>query len=135
MTLIPWPSDKVGSIWERVMPVLEKAISFNTGYLPEDVLYAIESQRMQLFVVADDDGLRGAIVTEIHVYPRSKSLFVLFLGGTRLSEWPMDALWRWARLMGCDEAMAIGRRGMDKMFPEAKTNFKYYQLSLGGDYV
>lgn len=133
MILIPWPSDGVAAIWGRVAPLLNKAISFNDGYLPEDVKEAIQDQRMQLFVVADDDNtIKGAIVTELHTYPRSRSMFLIFLGGSGYRDWPMEQLWQWGRMMKCDHATGIGRLGFDTLLPEAKTRFKYFQLDIGG---
>lgn len=130
--LLPWPSAKAGEIWPHVEPLLRKAIELNRGYLSEDVLVAIMDQRMQLFVIAENDEPVGAIVTEIHVYPRSKALFLLFIGGSRLPEWPMNELWNWGRIMGCDWANGVGRKGFGRyVFTEEASGFEFFEKHLG----
>lgn len=132
MILLPWPGDMVDSVWELVEPYLIKPVALHGGYSIGDVREAVRARHMQLLVVArEDNSAAGAIITEIHQYPRKRTCFVLFIGGKDLAKWPVDKVTAWARdTMGCSEIAAIGRKGLKHWFPEEDTGFIFYRRGV-----
>lgn len=82
------PAGYVDGVWPTVKPLLESALAHGSGeYEIEDILSAINEQKMQLGIVHEDDRIVAAFVTEIICYPRKKMLRVTFAGGERMAAW------------------------------------------------
>lgn len=119
MKLLGVPSDAAESVWHLVEPLIEKAVAVHDGYDMDDVLEAILHRDMQLWLSVDDDNtIKIAWVTQIVVFPRAKSLQIMFMGGKGLRECAshLDELAAFARMKGCAEMGAICRRGLKRWF-------------------
>jgi hypothetical protein len=101
-------------MWPYMVGFLEGAIERCQGlYEADDIKRFIDSSHMQLWAVARENNLVGAIVTEIVIYPRKTCLWIAFAGGEGIHDCPeiMDQLAEWARDQGCAGIRAEGRKG------------------------
>lgn len=120
------PKDSVGMVWPKVKKLLEPAVSRSNGrYHIDDILYSLQVGADSLWVAFRDgppnaglnDRIVAAVVTRISKYPRRKNLVILFLGGTRMSEWVEEfhsVIEKWARDTGCESIETSGRLGWNR---------------------
>ena len=98
--------------FERLAPQIQRALDRSWGYTLEDIRRGIESGAMQLW-----DAPASALVTKVIQRPQGLELF-FFLAAGDLDE--IKALYpivmEWARLLGCDRAYFVGRRGWERSF-------------------
>lgn len=99
--------------FDRCKPWLEEALSYaNDTHDIEDVWAGIEEGRFHFWPAE-----RGALVTEIQVYPKRK-VFHVFLGGGDLDQLldMIESVQVYARIMGCKSITVSGRKGWVKVF-------------------
>lgn len=108
----------VGSVWPKAAPYLSQALMSGGAdyYDMGDIRRFIEQGRMTLWVlIADDEGVHGAGVTEIVEYPKKRiASVVLFAADPDLREtWlpKLESVERWAWEMGCSAVKVPGRMG------------------------
>lgn len=92
---------------------IEAALEYSPGtHLYEDIVDGVADGRYQFW-----PGPNSVIVTEIHEYPRSRSLN-FFLAGGNLGELEkmVPAIEQWGRTQGCATAVFTGRRGWERTF-------------------
>lgn len=105
----------------RCAPWLEAALEHAGGtHTIDDVIREIYKGNLQFW-----PGEKCAIVTEIEVYPLTKSCH-LFLGGGDLHE--IEELTRkiavWAKTQGCKQMTLAGRRGWERTALARTDGFK-----------
>jgi hypothetical protein len=114
------PREFVDSCWEQIEPYMEKAAKYTYGrYTCDDIYDSIKEHDYQLWVAFKDSKIKGAVVTNIGVYPKRKLLTMAFCGGVELKEWkdPMlKLLQKFAKDMGCDGIESTARLGWAKVF-------------------
>ena len=121
--IIGVPSWEARRAWPLALPLLAPAIALTGGaYEPDDVLADIERQNAQLWVVLIGEGVVGAVVSTIIVYPRLKSLACPFVGGVdgRLAEWwrpTFERLEGFARAKECVRIEGGVRKGWARLLP------------------
>lgn len=106
----------VDSVWEKVAPLVDRAMEYADGKMnSEDVYTGLKTQELQLWLVPG-----GIWVTRIVVYPRSTRLEWIAAAG-EYQEWTehLPLLFKWAKAQGCDAAEIGGRAGWGK-----KTGFE-----------
>lgn len=112
------PREKVDRFWPAVAPMIERALDYAHGeFLIDDIRLYAKDNRLQLWVVLDEDRLVGAIVTEIANYPRVLALRFLALAGENLDGWMDEAeefIVSRARDWGCGVSEGYGRRGWER---------------------
>lgn len=119
MSLVGIPSKEARKLWPRVRPLLKRATDrASSAHAVDDLLEAIEDQRMQLWVVWNGD-YQAVGVTQICIYPKHKVLQMLYLGGSDLRDWfhVERDLVEFARSEGCDCIEMHGRKGWAKVLP------------------
>lgn len=107
--------DEAVQLW----PQIEKALSGTLAlvketHLPTDVLAAILTGQMFLFVAVEGDKIKGACVAHFTFYPRMKALTAFLVGGEEMPSWieAMDAATvQFAKSHGCGRMEAGGRKG------------------------
>ena len=115
---------------------MEKAAKYTYGrYTSDDIYDSVTEHDYQLWVAFDGKDIKGAVVTNIMVYPKRKLLCMSFCGGHGLKEWkePMlSLLQRYAKDMGCDGIEATARAGWAKIFQSDgyKQNWVTFELPL-----
>lgn len=113
-------------LWPIVEPMLAPAVAETLGcFETADILHGILNGNIQLWVAADADQktIYAAMTTQIHTYPRRKSLRVEFIGGTRLRAWAKDfckALDDFARENSITLMEGAFRRGWVRMWPGSR---------------
>jgi hypothetical protein len=121
------PTQFIDTCWEQIKPFMEKAAKYTHGrYTSDDIYDSVVEHDYQLWVAFDETGIKGAVVTNMVIYPKRKLLCMAFCGGHDLKEWkdPMlSLLQRFAKDMGCDGIEATARAGWAKIF----TNDGYKQ--------
>ena len=114
------PPQLVNTCWKQIEPFMEGAAKYTYGRFTSDDIYdSVTEHDYQLWVAFNETGIKGAIVTNIMVYPKRKLLCMSFCGGNDLKEWkePMlSLLQRYAKDMGCDGIEATARAGWAKIF-------------------
>jgi hypothetical protein len=99
---------------------MERAAKYTYGrYTSDDIYDSVVEHNYQLWVAFDETGIKGAVVTNIGIYPKRKLLTMAFCGGQDLKEWkdPMlSLLQRFAKDMGCDGIESTARAGWAKIF-------------------
>jgi len=117
------PKEHVLTVWPRIAEHMAKAAEFTGGrYELDDVLSLIMDLDYLLWIAFDETGeIKGAVITGVVQYPRKKSLYLMFCGGTNGDSWKMPmltTLQRWAADTGCDMIEAQGRFGWAAIFKE-----------------
>ena len=114
------PPQLVNTCWKQIEPFMEGAAKYTYGrYTSDDIYDSVTEHDYQLWVAFDETGIKGAVVTNVMVYPKRKLLCMSFCGGYDLKEWkePMlSLLQRYAKDMGCDGIEATARAGWAKIF-------------------
>jgi len=117
--VLPVPSMVVREIWKHVSPLIECSLSKGLGeMMAEDVMAALLTADMQLWLVTKGSRQIGAVVTEIVIFPRRKMLNIVALGGEEASCWldaVEEALATWAAEMECSGLLASARYGFAKI--------------------
>lgn len=112
------PLEGVLPTWPKVRPHLAKAVEYSGGrYETDDILVALFNNEQQLWVAFDDEGVKGAVVTQFTAYPRKSVLSVMHCAGDKAEEWrePMlKTLHKWAADHGCEAMEGYGRRGWER---------------------
>ena len=114
------PPQLINTCWKQVEPFMDKAAKYTYGRFTSDDIYdSVMEHDYQLWVAFDEETIKGAVVTNVMVYPKRKLLCMSFCGGYDLKEWkePMlSLLQRYAKDMGCDGIEATARAGWAKIF-------------------
>jgi hypothetical protein len=114
------PTQYVDTCWKRIEPFMEGAAKYTYGrYTSDDIYNCVEDGSHELWVAYEGNEFKGAVVTNIIVYPKRKLLAMAFCGGYNLKTWkePMLALLqRYAKDMGCDGIESTARSGWAKVF-------------------
>jgi hypothetical protein len=114
------PTQLIDTCWGQIEPFMEKAAKYTYGrYTSDDIYDSVVEHNHHLWVALDKTGIKGAVVTNIIVYPKRKLLAMAFCGGQDLKEWkdPMlNLLQRFAKDMGCDGIESTARAGWAKIF-------------------
>ncbi len=112
---------------------LEKTIKETPGCVDtiEEIVDAIDTNQLQLYLVKSRDEIYGAIVTTIVPNPHGKDIFNLsLLGGKRLREWRKE-LHQFIIDMPKEtntELCIVSRVGWKKIIPELKVIGYVYTL-------
>jgi hypothetical protein len=113
------PSAMARDVWGQALPLLATSIDMAAGrYLPEDVLQFCEAGNLQLWLIAIDNKIVAAAVTEIVIYPRKKVVRVAFAGGSMAKQWAHaldEKLEAFGRHWGCTATEAAARRGWNRL--------------------
>jgi hypothetical protein len=114
------PTEYVDQCWDRVKVHLEKAVEYTYGrFTLEDIYISVKEDNHTLWVAFDDEGVKGAVVTNFTSYPRKKFVHLAFIGGVEGHNWkePMlEILTRWAYDNNCNGLESVGRPGWAKIF-------------------
>jgi hypothetical protein len=114
------PPQLVNTCWTQIEPFMKKAAKYTYGRFTSDDIYdSVVEHDYQLWVAYENKVFKGAVVTNVMVYPKRKLLCMSFCGGYDLKEWkePMlSLLQRYAKDMGCDGIEATARAGWAKIF-------------------
>lgn len=108
------PSSEARGYWYIVAPLLQTIIDrFDPGYTTDDILFRVEHQEMQLWLIAPD-AISAVVITEITHFPQYKTLHAPFIAGERMAEWfdpVFDVLEAFAKHHGCKYLTGCGRKG------------------------
>ena len=79
------PSREARGYWHVVAPLLQTIIDrFDPGYTTDDILFRVEQQEMQLWLIAPD-AISAVVITEITHFPQYKTLHAPFV--LQVSKW------------------------------------------------
>ena len=80
-------SENIEAWWPLVEEYLNAALKHGLGeYSIGDIKKSCKSKNMQLWVKIDREGVQGAFITKISIYPQKKILCVLLLRWKRIYE-------------------------------------------------
>lgn len=109
----------IDEAWPLIRYDLDRVVAMGWGhYRPEDVRRRIETTEWQLWLAFDKGEYMGFVVTEIRIWPASKSLEAVLLAGRdadRLIEETSDRLEEFGRAHGCVEMEMRGRFGWKRV--------------------
>jgi len=114
------PPNRVDEVWPLVEKYLDGAADYTYGrYKVDDIHVAITDYGFNLWIAYDEEEIKGAVVTNMVIYPRKKFLSMVFCGGIYLMEWKdlmLKTLQKYARDAQCDGLEATARLGWTKVF-------------------
>jgi hypothetical protein len=117
-------SEDIPGIWDKVVPLLEKAMKHSEGeHTMDTLLETLETQNSQLWIGHEDGEIVHAGITHILIYKTGKKAAEIFyLGGSRMKEWleHINIIESWAKAEGCTSVRIIGRKGWEKVMKDYK---------------
>lgn len=120
ITLVP--PEHVFQVWPDIRGYLEPAVETSHGrWTLEHLLAVLCNGRSQLWIAFDDEGIWGALTTEITNYPAKRCLSMHFLGGTEFDRWYSDMLKQisnFGKEMDCDGIEGTARFGFWKFLKQ-----------------
>ena len=115
-------SENIEGWWPLVQEYLIAALEYGLGeYSIEDIKKSCKSKNMQLWVNFDREGVQGAFITKISMYPQKNILCVLLLGGNEFMKWRDEAdalLNAFGKENNCEYVELFGRKGWGKMLAD-----------------
>ena len=112
-------SENIEGWWPLVQEYLIAALEYGLGeYSIEDIKKSCKSKNMQLWVNFNKEGVQGAFITKVSVYPQKNILCVLLLGGNEFMKWRDEAdalLNAFGKENNCEYVELFGRKGWGKM--------------------
>ena len=121
-------ADEIDNFWEKVAPLVERAMEYADGKMnTEDVYNGLKSKDFQLWLVPG-----GIWVTHIAKYPQSKRVEWIAAAG-EYQDWTehLPVLLDWARAQGCDAVEIGGRAGWGrKVGPPFEEIHRVFRASL-----
>ena len=115
----------VDSVWEKVAPLVERAMEYADGKMnAEDVYTQLKSKELQLWLVPG-----GIWVTRIVVYPRSTRMEWIVAAG-EYQEWAahFPLLFDWAKVHGCDAVEMGGRKGWGRKVRMDDDSYEFEEI-------
>jgi len=115
-------SENIEGWWPLVQEYLIAALKYGLGeYSIEDIKKSCKSKNMQLWVNFDKEGVQGAFITKVSMYPQKNILCVLLLGGNEFMKWRDEAdalLNAFGKEKNCEYVELFGRKGWGKMLKD-----------------
>lgn len=110
------PAEDIPLWRDAARPFIERALGHGNGeFTAADIEAALRARAMQLWLMREGGAVRGALVTELAIYPRKRTAILrLFAAdhGLRAAWRPLLAVVEsWARTQGCDGIEVFGRPG------------------------
>ena len=108
------PLDEIANAWPVIEPILKRATDRVRTYEPIDILRLVMAGRQSMFLVRDHGRIIAVVVTEVHEFPRCRSLEVPFIAGQGVRRWwqpVLDALDAQAEGLGCVDILGWDRKG------------------------
>ena len=130
------PREHINDCWKEIEGYLKKCADYTYGrYKVEDIYLEICQYNHELWIAYDEDKIKGAVVTNLVIYPRKKCCSMTFCGGEDFDKWKdimLDLLKKWAKDNNCDSLEAVGRLGWTKIFKSDghKPLFNTFELPL-----
>ena len=133
--ITPVTPEDVDLIVPRIRKMLGKAVerqSRNLGI--NDVISDLYSGRSALWLVYIGDTLVAMVTTSIVRHPRRSTLFIEFVGGSRMKEWMddmIDMLKDVAKRAGLAAIETDGRKGFERLHPDSfRIVHSHYEMEL-----
>lgn len=117
MTLDFVPVWDIDIRWPEAAPLLQKPLERQSAMTIESVYRDCKSGKFHLWLIPG----KVAFITEIQQFPAERICMIVLCGGEGLDEWKVQAdevLTRYARTMGCNALMIVGRLGWSVVMPE-----------------
>ena len=117
--LVPIPADAFDmELMRAVGPLFEPTLAREGDIRVIDLFREILSQRWQLWLAQDDEGIACACVTHIAVRPLKKVVQILHVGGRNMERWlpRLADIETWSRLViGAARVEIASRNGWEKI--------------------
>ena len=102
MNLRPVDPRFIPQLWEKVGPMLSKALDTGAGEYNADQLKVILVNGHQtLLVVCDGEEIKGALTIAFEQYPNDRIAFITAIGGRVSDKEAWGQFEQWAKLNGC----------------------------------
>jgi|TARA_R100001086_G_scaffold174319_1_gene95727 hypothetical protein len=128
------PAEYINTCWKDVEKYLKGAADRTNGrYEIDDLYLSVCEYGHLLWIAFDKQEIKGAVITNVIVYPKKKFLCMGFCGGKDLHEWKdlmLDMLKDWAKDNKCDGIEAVGRKGWSKVFKQDGHTFLWDTFEL-----
>jgi len=131
----PILTDDLDAFIPLARKLLEKAVKRQDRNLDmNDVISDLYAGRSALWLVYIGDTLVAAITTSVVRHPRRSTLFIEFVGGSRLKEWMEYVIGMFvhvAKDAGLDGIETDGRKGFERIYPETfKITHSHYEMEF-----
>jgi len=115
-------SENIEGWWPLVQEYLIAALEYGLGeYSIEDIKKSCLAKNMQLWVNFNKEGVQGAFITKVSMYPQKNILCVLLLGGNEFMKWRDEAdalLNAFGKEKNCEYVELFGRKGWGKVLKD-----------------
>ena len=116
------PNEYVDKVWPDIKDYLAGAAEYTYGrYTVEDIYDCLKEYEYTLWIAFNEEGIKGAVVTNFIFYPKKKYLVMTFCGGKDFEQWKepiIKLLQHWAYDNGCDGLEAAARFGWSKVLKD-----------------
>lgn len=120
--------EEIDDIWATIWPHLKPAIDEDL-FTDENMLKTqLKNDQSLMFIALVDGVVKGAAVAVIEE-ARGKVVNIVTLGGTDFVEWKQamnDALTLYAKGMGCEYIVALGRDAWERLWPDFVAGKRLY---------
>lgn len=101
-------------------------------YGRDDVFEQIKEGNWTLWVTHEDSKLKAVIITQVMTYPKIKEFQILLCHGENYKDWCylISKMEEYAKLLGCDKMVALGRMGWEKILPGYKRSYVCIEREL-----
>lgn len=110
------PAERIAYVWAQVAPMFHKLEQ--DEFSLNDVHRLLLDRALQLWLVYKNLEVVAVVTTEIIVYPRRKSVKILFAAGAEAAHWLhliRDIVIPWGKSQGCSAIEIEGRPGWEKL--------------------
>ena len=120
MLAVPLTPDEVPHVWDKVKPIIDKALKNTVGeQTSHDILVKLVKQQNILFIGVEADEIMSALVGEIMIYPQKRVFHITIWAnktGHDYEQWIQlwDVIEDFARLQDCTLISAWTRKGLAK---------------------
>lgn len=121
------PKQEVPMMLPRTLHLIKKALNYANGeYGPDHVIKGLMENRMQMWVVMDDElDVRLIVITQLAIFPAKRVCEIVLMAGHDVlpltGSWvdEMDAeIEEWAILNGCSRLSAYVRPGVRRVLKD-----------------
>ena len=120
MLAIPLKPEEVPQVWDRVKPLIDKALVHTIGeQTSHDILIKLVKKENILFIGVEAQEIMSALVGEVMIYPQKRVFHITTWAnktGHDYEQWMQlfDVVEDFARMQGCTLISAWTRKGLAK---------------------
>jgi len=123
-----WRSEpgELNPVWPLVEKPIQDVLDLSGQYNASDAYRYIKAGDWQMWLCYHGATLDSVVLTTIKQFPRRRDCIIVVAAGVRMKDWihHLEKVEAWAKKMGCNKVVAIGRQGWERVLKEyRRTHF------------